>query len=70
LADAAVKVGIEHYIYSSMPNHSLHNPTWPSLPLWSSKFTIEEYIRTLPTLLPKTTFLYTGIYNNNFTSLP
>ncbi|KAE9364146.1 NmrA-domain-containing protein [Stipitochalara longipes BDJ] len=70
LADAAVKAEIEHYIYSSMPNHSLHNPTWPSLPLWSSKFTIEEYIRTLPTLLPKTTFLYTGIYNNNFTSLP
>ncbi|PMD37796.1 NmrA-domain-containing protein [Hyaloscypha variabilis F] len=70
LADAAVKAGIEHYIYSSMPNHSLHNPTWPSLPLWSSKFTIEQYIRTLPSLLPKTTFLYTGIYNNNFTSLP
>jgi hypothetical protein len=53
-----------------MPNHSLHNPTWPSLPLWSSKHTIESYIRALATLLPKTTFLYTGIYNNNFTSLP
>jgi NmrA-like family len=65
-----VKANIEHYIYSSMPNHSLHNPTWPSLPLWSSKHTIESYIRALATLLPKTTFLYTGIYNNNFTSLP
>jgi NmrA-like family len=72
LADAAVKAGIEHYIYSSMPNHSLDNPTWPSLPLWSSKRTIEEYIRSelKQTLLPKSTFLYTGIYNNNFTSLP
>jgi hypothetical protein len=55
-----------------MPNHSLHNKTWPSLPLWSSKHTIEEYIRSSlkQTLLPKSTFLYTGIYNNNFTSLP
>jgi hypothetical protein len=54
-----------------MPNHSLHSPSWPSLPLWSSKHTIELYIRSLPLLLlPRTTFLYTGIYNNNFTSLP
>jgi NmrA-like family len=70
LADAAVQANIEHYIFSSMPNHSLHSPSWPSLPLWSSKSTIELYIRSLPSLLPKTTFLYTGIYNNNFTSLP
>lgn len=70
LADAAVTAGIQHYIYSTMPNHHLRDPSWPSLPLWSSKYTIETYIRSLPTLLPKTTFLYTGIYNNNFTSLP
>ncbi|PBP23191.1 nitrogen metabolite repression-(nmr)-responsible protein [Diplocarpon rosae] len=70
LADAAVTAGIEHYIYSSMPNHSLHNPSWPSLPLWSSKATIEAYIRSLPFLASRTTYLYTGIYNNNFTSLP
>jgi len=69
LADAAVKVDIKHYIYSSMPNHSLHDPSWPSLPLWSAKETIESYIRTLPTLAPRSTFIYTGIYNNNFTSL-
>lgn len=70
LADAAVTANIEHFIYSSMPNHSLHNPSWPSLPLWSSKATVETYIRSLPTLFPRSTFLYTGIYNNNFTSLP
>ncbi|TAQ83719.1 hypothetical protein B7494_g7957 [Chlorociboria aeruginascens] len=73
LADAAARVGIKHYIYSSMPNHSLANPnsakTYPSIPLWSSKSTIESYIRTSLPQLP-TTFLYTGIYNNNFTSLP
>lgn len=67
LADAAKAVNIQHYIYSSMPDHSKHNPSWPALPLWSSKAAIEEYIRSLH--LPAT-FVYTGIYNNNFTSLP
>lgn len=67
LADAAKAVNIQHYIYSSMPDHSKHNPSWPALPLWSSKAAIEEYIRSLR--LPAT-FVYTGIYNNNFTSLP
>ncbi|KAG0646548.1 Nitrogen metabolite regulation [Hyphodiscus hymeniophilus] len=70
LADAAVKVNIQHYIYSTMPNHSLHNENWPSLPLYSSKASIESYIRSLPTLAPRATYIYTGIYNNNFTSLP
>lgn len=67
LADAAKKAGIQHYIYSSMPDHALHNPEWPSCPLWSSKFKVEKYIREIG--LPAT-FIYTGIYNNNFTSLP
>lgn len=70
LADEAVRADVRHYIYSSMPNHSLHDPSWPSLPLWSAKYTVESYIRSLPTLAPRSTFLYTGIYNNNFTSLP
>ena len=69
LADAAVTANIQHYIYSTMPNYSLHDENWPSLPLWSSKASIESYIRSLPTLAPKTTYIYTGIYNNNFTSL-
>lgn len=68
LADAAMRAGtIQHYIYSSMPDHSVHNPNWPGLPLWSCKFTVENYIRQLG--MPST-FVYTGIYNNNFTSLP
>ena len=70
LADAAVKANVQHYIYSTMPNHSLQNPQWPSLPLWSAKAEIETYIRSLPTLAPVSTYIYTGIYNNNFTSLP
>lgn len=67
LADAAKRAGIQHYIYSSMPDHSVDDASWPALPLWSSKFTVENYIRQIG--LPAT-FVYTGIYNNNFTSLP
>ena len=67
LADAAKAVNIEHYIYSSMPDHSRHDPDWPALPLWSSKAEIEQYVRGLNV---PATFVYTGIYNNNFTSLP
>jgi uncharacterized protein YbjT (DUF2867 family) len=68
LADAAKRSGImQHFVYSSMPDHSVHNPRWPALPLWACKFAVENYIRQLG--LPST-FVYAGIYNNNFTSLP
>lgn len=68
LADGAKRAGtIQHYVYSSMPDHSTHHPQWPALPLWACKFTVENYIRQLS--LPST-FVYVGIYNNNFTSLP
>ncbi|KAG9232439.1 NmrA-like family-domain-containing protein [Amylocarpus encephaloides] len=75
LADAAAKAKIQHYIFSSMPDHSLHSPRnsrepWPSLPLWSSKAAISSHIESIPSLASKTTHLLTGIYNNNFTSLP
>ncbi|CAK7267010.1 hypothetical protein SEPCBS119000_002324 [Sporothrix epigloea] len=66
LADAAKKAGVQHYIYSSMPAHNAYDPSWPSLPLWSAKHEVEEYIFKIG--LPST-FVYTGIYNNNFTSL-
>ena len=45
LANAAKKAGIQHYIYSSMPDHSVYGKGWPSLPMWSVKFTVENYIR-------------------------
>ena len=68
LADGAKRAGtIQHYVYSSMPDHSIHHPHWPALPLWACKFTVENYVRQLG--LPST-FVYAGIYNNNFTSLP
>lgn len=66
LADAAKKAGIQHYIYSSMPDHHTYNAEWPSLPLWASKHKVEDYVKKIG--LPAT-FVYTGIYNNNFTGL-
>ncbi|KAK4151808.1 NmrA-like family-domain-containing protein [Chaetomidium leptoderma] len=67
LADAAKRAGIQHYVYSSMPDHHAYNKEWPSLPLWASKHKVEDYVKKIG--LPAT-FVYTGIYNNNFTSLP
>jgi NmrA-like family len=68
LADGAKRAGtIQHYIYGSMPDHSTHHPAWPALPLWACKFTVENYVRQLGIA---STFVYAGIYNNNFTSLP
>jgi uncharacterized protein YbjT (DUF2867 family) len=66
-ADAAKKAHIAHYVYSSMPDHSVYGEDWRALPLWASKFAIENYVRQID--IPAT-FIYTGIYNNNFTSLP
>lgn len=66
-ADAAKKAGVQHYVYSSMPDHSIYNPEWKALPLWAQKFAVENYVRQIG--IPST-FLITGIYNNNFTSLP
>lgn len=66
-ADAAKRAGIVHFIYSSMPDHSTFGEDWRALPMWATKFAIENYIRQIG--IPAT-FVYTGIYNNNFTSLP
>lgn len=67
LADAAKAAGIKHYIYSSMPDHAMFNRGWKSLPMWASKAKVERHIRKLGMTF---TFVYAGIYNNNFTTLP
>lgn len=66
LANAAKKAGIQHYVYSSMPDHSIYDDQWTPLPMWADKFTVENYIRQIG--IPAT-FVYCGIYHNNFTSL-
>ncbi|KAF1813911.1 NmrA-domain-containing protein [Eremomyces bilateralis CBS 781.70] len=66
LADEAKRVGVKHYIYSTMPDHSRFRKGWKSLPLWARKAEIEEYVKKLGL---RATFVYTAIYHNNFTSL-
>jgi hypothetical protein len=67
VVNAAIKAGVKHLIYSSMPDHSIFRQGWNGLPLWSHKFAVENYIRS--TGIPAT-YLYCGTYHNNFTSLP
>ncbi|KAF2403132.1 NAD(P)-binding protein [Trichodelitschia bisporula] len=66
IADAAVRAGVRHLVYSSMPDHGAWRG-WTGLPLWTGKAAVERYIRGLG--IP-TTFIYCGVYHNNFTSLP
>lgn len=51
LADAAKRANVKHYIYSSMPDHSVYGMGWPAAPLWASKFTVENYIRQVSTFM-------------------
>jgi hypothetical protein len=70
-ADAAKAAGVKHIVYSSMPDHGdapdSENKGWHGLPQYRDKWKVEKYIRSLG--IPST-FVYAGIYYNNFTSLP
>lgn len=55
LADAAKKAGVQHYIYSSMPDHGIYGQGWPSLPMWSVKFAVENYVRQVSILSARQT---------------
>ena len=70
-ADVAKKAGVKHVIYSSMPDHGdapeAKQKGWHGLPHYRHKWEVEKYIQTIA--IPAT-FVYTGIYYNNFTSLP
>ena len=67
LADAALRAGIKHYVYSSMVDHSKFGRGWRAIPLWARKNQVEQYVRSLKGL--SSTFVYAGCYNNNFSSL-
>jgi len=54
-------------IFSSMPDHAAFGKGWKALPMYETKHRIENYITELG--IPAT-FVYAGIYHNNFTSLP
>ena len=68
-AEVAKKAGVQHVVYSSMPDHAEAGECadWHGLRDYKCKWQVEKYIRTLD--IPAT-YVYTGIYHNNFTSLP
>ena len=70
-ADVAKRAGVKHIIYSSMPDHGdapeAKQKGWHGLPHYRHKWEVEKYMQAIG--LPAT-FVHTGIYYNNFTSLP
>ena len=69
-ADAAKAAGVKFIVYSSMPDHAEapgRQSEWHGLPHYWDKWKVEKYIRKLGV---PAAFVYTGIYHNNFTSLP
>jgi len=70
-AKIAADSRLTHVVYSSMPDHSAGDKGrkgWSGLPQWKGKWEVEEQMRS--TLGQKATYVYTGTYHNNFTSLP
>ena len=68
--DAAAQAGVKHVVYSSMPDHAEapgRAGQWHGLPHYWDKWKVEKYIRGLGV---PASFIYTGIYHNNFTGLP
>lgn len=67
MADACKRAGVKHVIYSSLPDHATFGKGWRTLPQWKDKVEVEAYFRQIG--IP-TTFVYAGIYHNNFATLP
>lgn len=58
---ASATLTLEHYIWSSMPNGVKEFP----VPHFESKYNVEEFIRSDPQLLAKSTFIIVCFYANN-----
>jgi len=69
LAKSARDAGVKHYVYSSLTDHSKCWGSYlPHLPYWATKYAVEEYIRSELINDMPSTFVYAGIYNNNFST--
>lgn len=69
--DHAAASSAEHVIYSSMPDHragDTQNKGWQAMPQWKGKAQVEKY--AMEKLGDRVTVVHTGIYHNNFTTLP
>jgi hypothetical protein len=67
LANAAAKtITLQHYIWSTLPNGRKISNGKYVVPHFEGKNKIDEYIRSLPDLLAKTTFLWITFYGTNY----
>ncbi|EJD00673.1 NmrA-domain-containing protein [Fomitiporia mediterranea MF3/22] len=62
LVNAAVAVGVKHFVWSAMDHTSD-----PTVPHWDSKAEVDDYLKK--TKLPRTS-LYTSAYYENFLAFP
>ncbi|KAH7033726.1 uncharacterized protein B0I36DRAFT_362362 [Microdochium trichocladiopsis] len=66
LATAAASTpGLEHYIWSSLPNSSQNTKGKIVVPYMASKNAVDDYIRTQPDLWDKTTLIWFGWHAEN-----
>lgn len=62
---AAATDTLQHYIWSTLPNTRRNTNGEIVVPYYESKNVVDEFIRSQPALLSKTTFLWISIYASN-----
>ncbi|KAK2742361.1 hypothetical protein FQN55_007895 [Onygenales sp. PD_40] len=66
LANAASATqSLEHFVWSTLPNSQRISGGRAAVPYWQSKARVDEHIKSIPTLLRKTTFVWFGWYARN-----
>jgi uncharacterized protein YbjT (DUF2867 family) len=67
LAKAAIATsGLQHYIWSTLPNGGKLTGGKYLIPHFVAKNQVDDYIRSQPELLAKTTFFWVGFYAQNY----
>ncbi|KAL4874201.1 hypothetical protein BJY04DRAFT_41883 [Aspergillus karnatakaensis] len=62
---AAATHTLEHYIWSTLPNSRMNSSGNAVVPYYESKNRVDDYIRSLPELHRRTTFVWFGWYTGN-----
>jgi hypothetical protein len=62
---AAATESLEHYVWSTLPNAGAISGGRISVAHFAAKNRVDDYIKTNPALLVKTTFLWIGYYASN-----
>lgn len=67
IANAAIRTAtLKHFIWSTLPNGSKISNGKYVVPHFAAKNKIDDYIKSQPTLLAKTTFFWITWYATNF----